>query len=795
MSVLPPAIEPGSAIRVLGIDLGTTNSTVSEVRTAPGHVDMPKAKTLNLDQATLLQGTYTHMLVPSFVAIKNGKTLVGEGAKRLRGQGLEQNRDIFYECKNDIGINKTYHKAPEGYRSAAHIGGKVIAFLHQGAMQEDSTAIDRVVVTVPASFQANQRQDTLAAAQVAGLKLSGGDLLDEPVAAFIDYLVSKGQELVAQLATAKNLVVFDFGGGTCDVAVMRLEQSKDASGLKAATLAVSRYHRLGGGDLDAAVVYDVLIPRLLEQNGLSGFDIGYVDKKKGIEPALLGVAEQLKIKLCDEIRKLQKFGTYDGADKSQVVTSLPGTYQCIVAGKTLKLLSPKLTAAQFEKTIEPFLDQDLLYARETEYRMTCSIFAPLQDALDRAGVKRKDVDLCLMVGGSSLIPQVQDALDGFFPNAQVLTYGDKDSMKLCISRGAAYHALALTLTGKGIVQPICHDDICIRTGSGAVTLIPKGVALPYPPEGGFAEYRGLGVPDRAGEDEDCPVRVEFLAGQDQRKLFGQIWNVPGPVEKGQPLKLEYRMDENQVLELRMSVVGEGGLAVFNPVIDKPLTSVVNPQNKRLKALEIEESLKTSGKSLNWMLDQMEELSELYAELSQREKAIETLKLVMQKKQQPDAEILNRIARYYAELGDHAKAEKFYKEAGAASSWTGPWFNLALAYKSQGKVKEAIWAVEKALAKDHEGPYLVLRAMLAEQEMNFAMREQLLKDAVVTFGSLFTLDDWELGWLRTCALMLKDEELREKAEQEIHSRQHAGKDDDDEVDGEPPILINPGGGKK
>jgi len=89
-----------------------------------------------------------------------------------------------------MGIQKTYHMAPKGFKSAAEIGGKVLEFLYKASLSDNDTPIDRVVITVPASFQGAQRSDTIKAAELAGLKLSDGDLLDEPVAAFLDYLLS-----------------------------------------------------------------------------------------------------------------------------------------------------------------------------------------------------------------------------------------------------------------------------------------------------------------------------------------------------------------------------------------------------------------------------------------------------------------------------------------------------------------------------------------------------------------------------------------------------------------------------
>jgi molecular chaperone DnaK (HSP70) len=125
----------------------------------------------------------------------------------------------------------------------------VLKFLRDAATGDDAAPPAGVVVTVPASFQADQRQDTIQAARLAGIDLTPGQLLDEPIAPFIDCLVGKGAALVESLAKPKTLLVFDFGGGTCDVAIFRLQFSGKKPTLKAATLAVSRYHRLGGGDI------------------------------------------------------------------------------------------------------------------------------------------------------------------------------------------------------------------------------------------------------------------------------------------------------------------------------------------------------------------------------------------------------------------------------------------------------------------------------------------------------------------------------------------------------------------
>ena len=95
-------------------------------------------------------------------------------------------------------------------------------FLYQAALKENPMPSTRTVITVPASFQLSQRQDTVEAAAKAGLSLQGGDLLDEPVAAFLDYIITHGTEQILVYGQKTNFVVFDFGGGTCDVAVFEL---------------------------------------------------------------------------------------------------------------------------------------------------------------------------------------------------------------------------------------------------------------------------------------------------------------------------------------------------------------------------------------------------------------------------------------------------------------------------------------------------------------------------------------------------------------------------------------------
>ena len=779
---------PDPPVRVLGIDLGTTNSTVAEIVWRPEDLGSTRARCLEIAQDTTA-GTYTHFLVPSAVAILSNRTFVGEGAKRLQAEwvklGLERDKTLFSECKNDIGAQRTYHRAAEGYRTPAEVSGHVLAFLRRAALEEDSTPIKRTVVTVPASFQATQRRDTVRAAELAGISLSGGDLLDEPVAAFLDYLVQNPQGVGQQKEQPQNLVVFDFGGGTCDVAIFRLDQRTEKSGLSISPLAVSRYHRLGGGDIDRAIVHEILVPQILEQNGLSAFDLSFDDRKNFIEPGFLGVAEALKTGLCSEIARLDSFSQFKDSDKTQVIKRQPGLHMCQLKERTLQLQSPSLTAAQFEKLLAPFLDQDFLYARETEYRLTCSIFAPVQDSLDRGGLTPDTVDLCLLVGGSSLIPQVAWAVQQYFSKAKILVQPDREATQVAIARGAAYHALALALYGRSILQSVAYESVSIRTSGGYHELIPRGQSLPYPAPGEWAETSNLAVPETSMV-EAVDLRVEIVAGAEHRPLFRSLWSISAPVSRGDKLRLEYRVDENQVFEFRLTLADASDAIPFSQRIENPLTNVINPQAVRLKIQQAEEDLRTNKVPAAQIPAKVVEIARDYSELHQTDKAIDYLHRALRMKNKPDAEILNLLGIYHGQRGDHARQEKFYREcADQFPHFPGPLFNLALAQQQRGKLAEAEKTVVEYLDRRTDGPGHTLAAEIANGLDKLRARTASLKKALAAFEEPRAMSDWELGWFVTAAKLAKDTEKLAAATAE-QSRRRAGKNASDNLGGELPL---------
>ena len=761
-------------IRVLGIDLGTTNSTVAEVNWAPG--SEPVCKTLEIDQPTR-EGMFTSPLVPSVVAVPPDKELwVGEGPKRLRAFSQESDlsfeKNLFYDTKNEMGLRKTYYRAPESFNHASKIAGHILAFLKEGAEKASGHKYEHISVTVPASFQINQRRDTLLACQYAGLELRDDDLLDEPTAALIDYMQTVGLKKVLEHDEPVLCVVFDFGGGTCDVSVVEIAADKDTDKITMSQLSVSRYHRLGGGDIDAAIVHEHLIPMMLEENDLSPLDLTWAQKKRGLEPQLLGKAEALKIALCKEVERLIKFGKYEGSDKSEIVAKQPPV-TCKLGKNQYSLNTPALSAGELEGILGPFLDRDFLFMKESEFRLTQSVFAPLQDALDRAGKEQNEIDFCLMVGGSSLIPQVKDAVEQYFHKDVVGCFKDHLEMQIAVAQGAAWNALIKALTHRPIIEPVLHDGIALVTAEGKLNpLIPSKITLPFPKDGSYAREK-LFIP--GGELPDNELRFEVVSEEERQLIFNEIWTLPEEGSSGDEITLEYRVTSGKQFECR-AFLTKFPESVLEKSVENPLVNVLNPNEIRVKIEEAEEKLRLKGGGRASDREVFIELAEWYAELGQREKALDYLRTALSRIQRPDPVILFMQGNYFNELRDYERAEKAFREASRMMDWDGPLFNLSLSFYSRRLYKEALEVAEEVLEKGgNTGPNLSLKALCELCLGDSDEARKTMSEAMRIYHPPETLENWEFSWYCDTANRLGDGKYVKKAEKAKKKRRNRGED--------------------
>jgi molecular chaperone DnaK (HSP70) len=783
-----PVVKSKKAVRVLGIDLGTTNSTVAEIIYKPAEKNDIQIRCLAVEQPTGNR-SHWHPLVPSVVALHDGREIVGEGARLLRSrcreEGMIENGNLFTQVKNDMGLRRTYHMAPAGYRCAAEVSGRLLAYLKNAAMKDNSQAPARTTVTVPASFQTAQRADTLRAASLAKLTVQSGDLLDEPIAAFIAYLADHQDRPMVSIGETKNLLVFDFGGGTCDVALFRL--STDLAGrMIVSSLSVSRYNRLGGGDIDQAILYKIVLPQILEQNGLDRHAFDYETKKTVIEPAFISVAEQLKIGVCEKLAQYAEDEDWPDEMEETLHRKFALTLN---DGTEIILMNPTLDLKSFNDILAPFLDENMLFVRETEYFQTLSIFVPVLDALHRCELKPDQIDLCLLAGGSCLIPQMGRKLSTFFKNSEILSFANADAMQTAVARGAALNALSLAICERPIIQPVCQESISIITGNGMLDLVGKGASLPWPPHGGYEEITRLMLPE-CSSGKAVPIRVEVVAREEggNRTLLREFWEIPAPIGAGERIRLEYRYDENQVLDVRAFHAERDDVKPFQSRKEHPLTHISNPQSIRLRIEETEEKLRTGVIQPHERKDIIRGLAENCAEIRQYEKAAYLLADLLRQSNEPDASIINQMALYYGCTGDEDTEERLYREAGGIDpNLSAPWFNLGLLMQKQKRLDEAKAMVEKAIRVQDDAPYYVLQAKIVrDMGKEFAVTE-FLDMAWKRFKKPAEMSDWELGWYITAAEMREDKDALSAARSERNTRRIGNNTQHHDAQGVLPVL--------
>jgi molecular chaperone DnaK (HSP70)/tetratricopeptide (TPR) repeat protein len=745
--------------RVIGIDLGTTNCTVAQVELPVAAGSHPDAacKCLSIQQETQ-SGSFAQRLVPSVIAIEgDGKIWIGEGAKRMRSDpqtyGFVPEKSIFYDTKNDIGLKKRYHRATEDFDHPWKISGHLLRFLGDGARKAGGLPVVRQSVTVPASFQLAQRQDTLKAAELAGLGLGEDDFLDEPVAALIDYLFTVAPDTIFERPS--NVLVLDFGGGTCDVFIARLGQNPEA-GFTISPRAVSRYHRLGGCDLDAAIIHQHLIPLLLAENGLGDRFFEFTDRKRFIEPALRGCAEALKEGICREISQLQLHGKYAEADKDAVVAQMMALEVKTPQGNYI-LKKPRLTAAEWEKIAAPYFDPETLYCKEEDYVLVQSIFAPLTDAVRRAGVQSKEVDFVLLAGGSSMIPQLRTALAAFFDGARIESFPDSTGSQTAIARGAAWATAWKSATGKPLIQPVTGATLALQLSNREqLPLVQAGTAVPYPLDGSWRSISGLSLP----KPFNGRLSVKIIAMPDEQEVISASGEFP-ECRGGEALNFEFRLTAARVLESRFALA-DGRSEAIEAKCENPLVNVVNPSAIRMEIEEIEEELRDATRSTPGVREKMLRLASLYTKIRKREKASAVYKSTLQIIGRPDPDILNLQALNYEEIGDFNRMEAAFAASMEASDDGAAAFNWALHCRKRRRIEDALAKVDEALFREPDsGPYHILRADLLKALGQSSAATEAAEYGVTLFDEVSELGSWELHWLGVAAKMLGDRGLEQR----------------------------------
>lgn len=231
-----PAVRNTDIMRgktYVGIDFGTSTTVVS-IASYDQNNNLINTNSLRLKQK-LPDGTlYSSEIVPSVIAWNNNQILVGEGASQLKYY-LKRGKNIWYSFKMELGedLGAKYYESElrdvepfciRNPKDAARVFFAYLKYLITGYCNENNLSNDILyAVSIPASFEANQRKDLLDALMANEMKVAKQALIDEPNAAFISYAMSRaieGKPMLVNPEYNSKVLVFDFGGGTCDISIL-----------------------------------------------------------------------------------------------------------------------------------------------------------------------------------------------------------------------------------------------------------------------------------------------------------------------------------------------------------------------------------------------------------------------------------------------------------------------------------------------------------------------------------------------------------------------------------------------
>lgn len=646
----------------VGIDFGTSTTVVSIASLDATDKEKINIEALRLKQI-LTDGTiHSSEIMPTVIAwCGNNPILIGEGASDLKYK-LKRNKNIWYSFKMELGedLGAKYYESelrdirPYNIRNPKDAARVFFAYLKYAigvACKEKGLSTDiSYAVSIPASFEANQRKDLLYALEENGMNVSGQSLIDEPNAAFISYLVecaNEGHPLAVNPDYDSKVLVFDFGGGTCDISM--LEIGINANGFFSKNIAISKFTKLGGDDIDRYITYHYLMPRFLEANGI-GKERFRTNERKMIASALYKVAERLKILINKKLALMtQDFKIPDIKD-SDVKTEIETEVSVLVNKGELKQSKFYLTNKELTETMSVFLKQGIgkttRLKGEEEYN---SIFTPVESAIKKSHIPKSEIDYILFIGGSTQSPYIQEALYNYFEDSEMLV---PINLQTHVSQGAAIHSLLLNGMGKCMIRPITSEPIIVITKDERPRIIiPAGTQIPC----GVIEIDDL-VTSRKGQKA---VELPVCVGDKSKMLF----NVK--IESGRdtgfpvncPIKLRMELNADKMLLVKASCMGiECDVDPISPFANKELTTEERAALKaeRQANLEAEQNGgKPSEQTLIALRNAYEKSGNLF-------KAAETYDL--QQELYPKSDAYNSIGVYYNNAGATDKAIEYFEKA-------------------------------------------------------------------------------------------------------------------------------------
>ncbi len=463
--------------KIIGIDLGTTNSCVAVMEGG---------------EPVVIANAEGARTTPSVVAFsKNGERMVGQVAKR---QAITNPDRTIISIKREMGTSHTVDIDGKKY-TPQEISAIILQKLKADAEAYLGSTVTEAVITVPAYFTDSQRQATKDAGKIAGLDVKR--IINEPTAAALAYSIDKEDD--------QKVMVYDLGGGTFDVSIIEMGDGVQE------VLATAGNNRLGGDDFDKRIM-DWIVDGFKKENGID------LSADKMAMQRIKEAAEKAKIDL---------------SGMSQTDINLP----FITADANgPKHYETTLTRAKFNE-----LTADLVE----------STMGPVRQALSDSGLKTSDINKVLMVGGSSRIPAVQEAVKKFIGKEPFKGINPDE----CVAIGAALQAGVLGGDVKGLLLlDVTPLSLGIETMGGVCTkVIDRNTTIPTKKSQIFS----------TAADGQTSVEINVLQGEREfakdNKALG-LFHLDGiaPAPRGIPqIEVTFDIDANGIVNVSAKDLGTG----------------------------------------------------------------------------------------------------------------------------------------------------------------------------------------------------------------------------------------------
>lgn len=646
------------AATYVGIDFGTSTTVVSIAMQVDGKRII---KTLPIKLTQMLEdGTiYQSEKLPSVIAWYNGNLLVGEGASNLK-YTLTKGKNIWFSFKMEIGedLGAKYYNSEVGNIEGINIRNPkdcvrvffmylkllIIRYCKENGLSEK---ID-YAVSIPASFEANQRKELMEALETNGMTVTKQSLIDEPNAAFISYIHDSEESdrplLISPHYNSK-VLVFDFGGGTCDISI--LEIGKSANGLYSKNVAISKFTKLGGDDVDRYLTYKFLLPRFFEHNNVNAEDFR-TKERQFIATQLYKIAEKLKIliskKIATQVYKLEipkHLKTRD--DKEEISVDI-----------NIETRKGILSQSSFYLSNKEFCEAMSVFVKNSKFATTIggqedynNIFMPIDSAIRKANVKKTEIDYILLIGGSAQNPFIQEAIKDYFNDADILVPQD---LQTHVSKGAAIHSLLMNGKNKCIIQPITSEPIFVITKDTTnKVLIPAGTTIPSD----TVVIDDL-IPTKEQQEA---IELPICVGNENKMLFNLKITRDGGFPMSSQISLAVEITADKLLLAKASCMGVSCMIEpQNPFANKELTT----EERIVLRAERDANLETEKNGGVPPKNSLVRLRKAYEDAGNDFKAAETLE--QQNEIYPNPGDYNLIGVYYHNSGNKYKAVEFFEKA-------------------------------------------------------------------------------------------------------------------------------------